>query len=182
METTKAQVLEGRTMDAGRNNASDTSNALRVSTPSEREIVLSRLFDAPRELVFEVLSKPEHIRRWWGVRSDTMTVCEVDFRVGGKWRFVLSGAEGGGCAFRGEYREIERPERVVQTSEFEEMPGHISLETMTLHEHLGRTTMTVTCVFDSREDRDGMLGSGMEEGVGESYDRMEELLSEMLAA
>ena len=155
--------------------------ALQVSTRGEREFVMTRSFQAPRGLVFEALSKPEHIRRWWGVHSDTMTTCEVDFRVGGKWRFVLSNA-GGGCAFRGEYREIVRPERIVQTSEFEEMPGHISLETISLHEHLGRTTMTALCVFDSREDRDGMLGSGMEEGVGESYDRLEELLAEQLQA
>ena len=174
-ETMQAQVLEGAPEQSRR-------NALAVESRGEREFVMTRSFQAPRELVFEALSRPEHIRRWWGVRSDTMTTCEVDFRVGGKWRFVLSNAGGGGCAFNGEFREIVRPERIVQTSEFEEMPGHISLETMTLHEHLGRTTMTALCVFDTREDRDGMLASGMEEGVGESYDRLEQLLAEQLQA
>ena len=153
--------------------------ALKVAPQGELEIVMSRTFSAPRELVWQALSRPEHIRRWYGPRSDTMTTCEIDFRVGGKWRFVLESEGGGGCAFRGEFRRIEQPETIVQTSEFEEMPGHISLETITLHEQNGRTAMTTLCQFDSTEDRDGMLYSGMEEGAGESYDRMEELLGEL---
>ena len=123
-------------------------------------------------------SKPEHLRRWWGQRDDTMTVCEMDFRVGGAWRFVVSGAQGE-HGFRGEYREIAPPARVVQTFEWEGMPGHVSLETLTLEERDGQTTLTVHCRFDSRQDRDGMLHSDMETGAGESYDRLEALLCEM---
>ena len=161
------------------NSDTTATPALKVAPQGEREIVMSRTFSAPRELVWEALSRPEHIRRWYGPRSETMTICEIDFRVGGKWRFVLESEGGGGCAFRGEFRRIERPETIVQTSEYEDMAGHISLETITLSEQNGRTTMTTLCQFDSTEDRDGMLYSGMEEGAGESYDRMEELLGEL---
>ena len=153
-------------------------NALTVSPQGERELVMQRTFNAPRALVWEVLSKPEHVRRWYGPRSDTMTVCELDFRVGGAWRFVLESQNGGGCAFRGHFREIVFPEKIVQTTEFEDMPGHISLETLTLEEQDGQTTMTILCQFDSTQDRDGMLYSGMEEGAGQSYDRLEELLAQ----
>ncbi len=152
--------------------------ALTVSTPSAREILLSRTFNAPRDLVFAALSQPQHVRRWWGMRDDTMTVCEIDFRVGGAWRFAMNGPHGE-YGFRGEYREIVPTTRIVQTNEFEGMPGHISLETLSLQERDGQTTMTILCQFDSVEDRDAMLGSGMEVGAGESYDRLEELLSSL---
>ena len=152
-------------------------NKLAVAASGEREIVLTRGFDAPRELVFDALSKPEHIRRWWGSCGD-MTTCDIDFRVGGLWRFVVNGPRGED-GFRGEFREIEAPTRIVQTFEWEGMPGHISVETLSLVESEGRTTMTVHCLFDSAEDRDGMLESGMEEGAGESYDSLEKLLEEL---
>lgn len=177
METTQAQVLEEGKM-AEHNG---TSRRLHVKPQGEREIVLSREFEAPRELVWEALSRPEHLRRWWGLRADSMSVCEMDFRVGGAWRFVVSGPQGE-HGFRGEYREIVRPERVVQTFEWEGMPGHISTETLTLQERGGATLMTIVSVFDTPQDRDGMLASGMEEGAGQSYDRLEELLHEMQSA
>jgi uncharacterized protein YndB with AHSA1/START domain len=151
-------------------------NTLTVSTPSDLEIVLTREFDAPRELVFEAVSKAEHLRHWWGQASSTTTVCELDFRAGGSWRFVERDAGGAEWGFHGEIRQIVPPEKIVQTFEFEGMPGHVSVETMRLDDLGGRTRMTVTSVFDSVEDRNGMLQSGMEQGAGESYDRLEAYL------
>ena len=156
-----------------------SSHTLAVTTPSDREIVMTRTFDAPRELVWEALSKPEHMREWWGPRGFTMPVCEMDFRVGGAYRFVQRGPDGAEYGFRGEYREIVPPERIGWTFEFEGMPGSISVDTMTLTEEDGKTTITTMSLFDSVEQRDGMLQSGMETGAAETYDRLAELLEKM---
>jgi uncharacterized protein YndB with AHSA1/START domain len=153
-----------------------SSRTLRVTTPSEREIVMTRTFDAPRRLVFEAHTKPEHMKRWWGPSRYEMTVAEMDFRPGGAYRFVLRGADGEEFGFRGEFREIVAPEKIVWTFEYEGMPGHVSVETLVLSEHEGKTTITATAVYDSVEDRDGMLQSGMEAGAAESYDRLDEYL------
>jgi uncharacterized protein YndB with AHSA1/START domain len=152
------------------------SNQLTVTTPSDREIVMTRVFDAPRDLVFEAHTSCEHMSNWWGPRKYEFASCELDFRPGGKWRIVhrAEGEEDQG--FRGEFREIVRPERIVWTFEWEGMPGHISVDTLTLEEHNGKTTITATSVFDSVEDRDGMLQSGMESGAAETYDRLDEYL------
>jgi uncharacterized protein YndB with AHSA1/START domain len=155
--------------------ASD-SRKLEVTTPSDREIVMTRIFDAPRDLVFEAHSSCEHLSRWWGPRGYEIVGCEVDFRPGGAWRVVHRGPEGEEYGFRGEYREIVRPERITWTFEFEGMPGHVSVETMTLEEHDGKTTFTSTSVFDSVEDRNGMLESGMESGAAETMERLDEYL------
>ena len=150
------------------------SNTLTVSTPSDREIVMTRVFDAPRELVFEAHSSCDHMSNWWGPRKYEVASCEIDFRPGGEWRIVHRGPEGEEHGFRGEFREILRPERIVWTFEYEGMPGHVSVETLTLEEHDGKTTMRATSVLDTVEDRDGMLESGMESGAAESYDRLDE--------
>lgn len=155
-------------------------NALSVVPRGEREIVMSRTFGAPRDLVWTALTCPQHIRRWWG-GGGAMTVCEHDFRVGGGYRFVVSGPRGE-HGFRGDFLEIAPTERIVQTFEWEGLPGHISRETVSLEEQGGQTTMTILCVFDTPEDRDGMLASGMEDGAGESYNRLEELLATMTSA
>jgi len=147
--------------------------------PSDREILITRVFDAPRKLVFEAITKPEHVAHWWGPRNMTMLTCEMDLRTGGAWRFVLRGPDGNDYGFRGVYREITPPERLVQTFEFEGMPGHVSLETSTLEEQDGKTKLTVTCLYQSVEDRDGHYNSGMEAGMKESHDRLAELLSAM---
>ncbi|MBA3552883.1 MAG: SRPBCC family protein [Actinobacteria bacterium] len=153
-----------------------SGNKLTVTTPSDREIVMTRVFDAPRDLVFEAHSSCEHMSNWWGPRKYEFSSCEMDFRPGGTWRIVHRGPEGEIPAFRGEFREIVRPERLVWTFEWEGMPGHISVETVTFEEHDGKTTITGTSVFDSAEDRDGMLQSGMEEGAAKTYDRLDEYL------
>ncbi len=156
-------------------------NELTVTTPSDREIAMTRVFDAPRDLVFEAHSSCEHLSHWWGPRRYEITGCELDFRPGGAWRIVHRGPDGEEYAFRGEYREIVRPERIVWTFEFEGMPGHVSVETMTLEEHDGKTTLTSTSVFDSVEERDGMLESGMESGAAEAMDRLDEYLEVLKA-
>jgi uncharacterized protein YndB with AHSA1/START domain len=155
-----------------------SGSKLTVSTPSDREIVMTRLIDAPRELVFEAHSSCEHMSHWWGPRRYEFASCEMDFRPGGKWRIVHRGpeGEGGDQGFRGEYREIVRPERIVWTFEWEGMPGHVSVGTLSLEEQDGKTLLTSTSVFDTVQDRDGMLSSGMEEGAAETMDRLDEYL------
>jgi uncharacterized protein YndB with AHSA1/START domain len=154
---------------------SQISDRIVVTTPSDREVVMTRVFDAPRDLVFAAHSKCEHIRQWWG-RGNPMD-CEMDFRTGGSWRFVEHAPDGNDYGFRGEYREIVAPERIVQTFEFEGMPGHVCVETLVLTEQDGKTTLTSTSLFDSVEDRDGMLQSGMEQGANESLDSLARLLA-----
>jgi len=157
----------------------DVAGRLVIETPGEREIVMTRTFDAPRTLVFEALTRPEHLGRWWGPRRYALVQCEHDLRPGGRWRMVQRGPDGREHAFRGEYREVAPPERVVLTFEYEGAPGHVSVETMTLAEKGGRTTLTARSVYASREDRDGMLRSGMESGARESHDRLGELLGRL---
>ena len=157
---------------------SDTFN---VSTPSDREITLTRLFDAPRHLVWEAMSKPEHVRRWWGILDErySVPVCEIDFRPGGKWRFVGRGPEGDYPAFYGEYREIDAPGRVVFTEFFEPFPDGGSVVTSELTEEGGKTRLTVTCEYPSKDVRDMVLGTGMAKGAALSYDRLEEIAASL---
>jgi uncharacterized protein YndB with AHSA1/START domain len=113
---------------------------------------------------------------WWGPRKYEFASCEFNFQPGGKWRVVHRGPDGEEYGFRGEFREIVPPERIVWTFEFEGMPGHVSVETLTLEENDGKTTLTATSVYDTVEDRNGMLESGMESGAAESMDRLDEYL------
>ncbi len=158
----------------------EQTSPLNLKMISDREIEMSRTFNAPRELVFEAMSKPEHLKRWWGLRSSELVVCDIDFQPGGAWRFVSREPDGNEYAFRGVFREITPPERLVWTFEFEPMPGHISVDDMRLTEQDGKTLLTVTSTFDSKEDRDGMIQSGMESGAAESYDRLDELLQTLV--
>ncbi|HEX8626574.1 MAG TPA: SRPBCC family protein [Catenuloplanes sp.] len=155
-----------------------TNGGLTVTLPSDHEIVMTRVFDAPRELVFAAHSKCEHLKRWWG-RGNPLD-CDLDFRPGGRYRFVEHAPDGGHYGFRGEYREIVPPERIVYTFEFEGMPGHVCVDTLTLTEEDGKTTLTSTTRFESVEDRDGMLASGMETGAAASLDHLAELLRTMV--
>lgn len=157
------------------------SGTYTVTTPSEREIRLTRLFDVPRALLFEAMSKPEHIRRWWGQLGEgySVPVCEVDLRPGGAWRFVNRTPKGQTVAFYGVYREIVPPERVVFTEIFEQFPDTESVVTSVLTEESGKTRLTVTCLYPSVEVRDMVIKSGMERGAGISYDRLEEVAREL---
>ena len=153
------------------------ANELSVSAQGDREVRIERVFDAPRERVFQAFVDPELIPRWWGRREDTTTVDEMDVRVGGRWRFITASCDGM-TAFRGEYRAIDEPERLEQTFEWEGLPGHIAVETATFEDlGDGRTKLTTISRFDTTEDRDGMLASGMEIGLGESYERLDALLA-----
>jgi uncharacterized protein YndB with AHSA1/START domain len=153
-----------------------SGSKLTVTTPSDREIVMTRIFDAPRDLVFAAHSSAEHMKQWWGPRKYETISAEIDFRPGGKWRIVHRGPDGEEYGFHGEYREIVRPERISWTFEFEGAPGHITVETLTLEEHEGKTTLTAQSVADTVEERDAMLESGMTEGAAETFDRLEEYL------
>jgi uncharacterized protein YndB with AHSA1/START domain len=153
------------------------ANELSVSARGDHEIVSERIFDAPREKVFQAFVDPELIPKWWGRREDTTTVDKMDVRVGGGWRFVTEGPDGT-HAFRGEFREIDEPARLEQTFEWEGLPGHIAVESATFEDlGDGRTKITTVSRFDTTEDRDGMLSSGMEIGLGESYERLDALLA-----
>lgn len=153
------------------------NNSIQLTLPTDTEIVMTRVFDAPRDLVWEAHSKCEHLRQWWA-RGNDMD-CELDFRVGGRYRFVEHAPDGNDYGFRGEFREIVAPERIVQTFEFEGMPGAIALETLTLEEHDGKTTVTSRSDYGSKEGRDGMLESGMESGAAESWNALEALLRKL---
>jgi uncharacterized protein YndB with AHSA1/START domain len=151
---------------------------LEVTTPSDREIALTRVFDAPRKLVFDCFTKPELLKRWGlGPRAWKLTECEVDLRVGGAWRFVMTKDTGEVMIMSGVFLEIVAPERIVQTERFEKpwYPGE-GHNTTVFVESGGKTTMTITCLYDSREIRDTVLKSGMESGASTSYDRLAELL------
>ena len=156
------------------------SESYKVTTPAENEIHMTRLFDAPRELVFEAMTKPEHIKEWWGRLGEgySVPVCEVDLRVGGKWRFVNRHPRGE-AAFHGEYREIAAPGRVVFTEIYEAFPDTVSVVTSELTEEDGKTRLTVTVRYPSIEVRDAVVQSGMARGAGISYDRLEDLVEKL---
>jgi uncharacterized protein YndB with AHSA1/START domain len=146
---------------------------------SDREVEMTRVFDAPRELVFAAYTEPEHIPHWWGPRTVTTIVEAMDVRPGGAWRFIQRDADGTEYAFYGEYREVVPPERIVSTFEFEGFPGLIMVDTLTLHEAAGKTTLTVISSFASREERDRMVESGLEDGAREMWERLAEHLDAM---
>jgi len=144
--------------------------------PATHEVVVTRIFDAPREAVYAALTDPQAIPRWWGPRDQTTTVVSMDVRPGGLWRFVSRDPQGDEYAFHGFYHEAVAPERLVYTFEFEGMPGHVLMETITLEDLGGRTRLTDRSIFQSVADRDGMVQSGMESGAVESMERLAELL------
>ncbi|MFN2521291.1 MAG: SRPBCC family protein [Candidatus Limnocylindria bacterium] len=151
------------------------SSEMQITRRGDLEIVITRELDAPRDLVLSAITDPALIPNWWGPRRYTTTVDKMDVRAGGAWRFINSGPDGE-HGFRGEYREIVPPEKIVQTFEWEGLPGHISVETLTLEEVSGKTRMTATSVFDTKEDRDGMWETGAETGARETWDRFAEQL------
>ena len=150
-----------------------------IAEPGKTSFTTRRVVDAPRTLVFEAFTKPEHLKRWMGPCNLTMVVCDTDFRVGGRYRFVLRAQDGQEAAFRGEFREIVPPERIVRTFVFEPYPDAEALETLQLEERDGKTTITTTTLHKNVESRDGHLGSGMEGGMTEGYERLDALLAEL---
>jgi len=159
-----------------------STGTLQVTTPTDREIAMTRVFDAPRRLVFEALTKPELVRRWLlGPDGWSMPVCEIDLKVGGAYRYVWRrDKDGSEMGMGGVFREVVPSELLVATEKFDQAwyPGE-ALTTTVLVEEGGRTTLTTTVRYESREARDGVLKSGMESGVARSYDRLEEVLASM---
>jgi uncharacterized protein YndB with AHSA1/START domain len=158
---------------------SGQSVAATVTTPTDREIRIERVFDAPRDRVFAVYTDPELIPEWWGPRNTTTAVDHMDVRTGGSWRFAVRDSDGTETGFRGTFREVSPPDRIVQTFEWEGMPGHVSVETAVFEDLGERTKVTTTSIFHTTEERDGMLGSGMEGGMNETYARLDELLARL---
>lgn len=152
-----------------------------VTTPNDREVRVTRVFDAPRTLIFSCHTEPDLVRRWMlGPPGWSMPVCEIDLRVGGQYRYMWrNDADGSEFGMDGEYREIAAPERLVNIERFE---GNEALCTLTLTEHAGRTTLTQTMQFATREARDQALQSGMTDGMATSYDRLETLMNEQKVA
>ena len=149
-----------------------------ITTPNNTEIRVERSFDAPRDLVFRAYTDPNLLLHWMGPRKYRMTIEQMDVRPGGRWHFTNIDTDGTRYGFHGEFREVVRPERIVQTWNFEGMPGE-SLQTALFQEHNGRTTVTSIVKFERKEHRDGMLASDMESGMNEGYDRLDELLRTM---
>jgi uncharacterized protein YndB with AHSA1/START domain len=155
------------------------AGALQVTTPSDREIAMTRVFDAPRRMVFDAWTKPELLKRWLGVRNGwTLAVCKIDLRVGGEYRWVWRKENGVEMGMGGVYRELVRPARIVCTEVFDDSwyEGE-AVDTMVFVEEHGKTTLTTTVLYDSKEARDGVLKTPVATGVAESYDKLDELLA-----
>jgi uncharacterized protein YndB with AHSA1/START domain len=147
------------------------------STVSDLELAATRVFNAPREAVYRAYTDPEAVQQWWGLRSTTTVVDRMDVRPGGTWRYIQRDDQGNEYAFNGEYLEIVPNEKIVNTFEFEPMPGHVIIDTAIFEDIEGGTRLTVTSRFQSVEDLTGMLESGMEEGANESWDMLAEYLA-----
>jgi uncharacterized protein YndB with AHSA1/START domain len=157
----------------------DREGAAVFTMPSDREVVMTRVFDAPRERVWKAYTDPDMIPKWWGPRYLVTTVDKMDLKAGGAWRYVSRAPDGSEYGFHGVYREIVPLERIAWTFEFEGMPGHVSVDTVTFEELEGKTKVTVVSLFETRADRDGMVASGMEKGQTESTERLDELLQDL---
>lgn len=159
------------------------TTGLKVTSPGDLDIVMEREFNAPRALVFEAWTSCEHLKRWWGPPTWSLPECEIDLRVGGRWRYLMRGEGGEEMGMNGEYMEVAGPGRLVSTENFDgemfEPMGGGTVNTMVLEERDGRTTMIVTSRYKSREARDGVLQFPMEEGAEESFQRLDALLGEI---
>jgi uncharacterized protein YndB with AHSA1/START domain len=147
-----------------------------VELPSDREIVITRKFDAPSHLVFEAWTTPDYVRRWWGSDESPLVVCDIDLQVGGDWRYVSRIDDATELAWHGTYREIAPGDRLVSTEVFEGFPDAEAVDTLTLTEKAGVTTLSVNVLHSSKENRDGHINSGMEEGMQHVLDRLEDLV------
>jgi uncharacterized protein YndB with AHSA1/START domain len=158
-----------------------SSGTARVTLPTDEQILITREFDAPRHLVWEAWTTPELVKRWWNAKRGEVTVAEIDLRVGGRWRYAMVTEDGFEVGFRGEYREIVPNERLVSTEFFEGVPEGVSeedattLNTATFREQDGRTTLTILVQAPSKETRDAIVESGMEAGMQDALDLLEEV-------
>jgi uncharacterized protein YndB with AHSA1/START domain len=150
-----------------------SSRRATVTLPTDEQILITREFDAPRHLVFKAYTTPELVRRWWHANRGEMTLCEIDLRVGGRWRYVMAACSGPEVGFHGEYRELVPDERIVSTEVYEGMPGAEALDTVTFTEVDGRTTLTILVQHSCREHRDAHIESGMEDGLQDALELLE---------
>ena len=148
------------------------SDAFSLTTPSDRELVFARVFNAPRQRVFEAWTKPEHLKAWYGCHTSSLVRCEVDLRVGGAYRFVARLDDGSEHTVSGVYRDIAPPERLVFTQRFNDDPGREALVALQLDERNGKTTLAITALYRSVEDRNVMLDIGVDKGTAESFERL----------
>jgi uncharacterized protein YndB with AHSA1/START domain len=159
------------------------ANKLTVTLPSDRELLLTRVFDAPRDLVWETMTNPEYVKRWWCcMEGFTMPVCEIDLRVGGTYRYLMIAPDGSEVGFRGEYKEIVAPSRVVHTEIFDPFPDSPALVTLTLEERGGKTYYQSRVLHTTKEARDMHVQSGMEQGAGMALDRLEAIAQTLAKA
>jgi uncharacterized protein YndB with AHSA1/START domain len=155
-----------------------SSRTATVTLPTDEQILITREFDAPKELVYKAFTTPELVKRWWHANRGEMTVAEIDLQVGGKWRYVMVAEGGVEVGFHGEYREIVPNERIVSTEAYEGIPDadeHAALNTLTLTEVDGRTTMTILVQHPTKEGRDAHIESGMEDGLQDALDLVEQV-------
>jgi uncharacterized protein YndB with AHSA1/START domain len=169
-------MIEG---DGAMTHHAHGAESTKITLPSDREILIERVIDAPRDLVFETITRPSLIPSWWGPRRMATLVDKMDVKPGGAWRYVQYDAECKEYAFNGTYREVVAPSRLVYTFEFEGMPGHGLTETVTLEQKDGKTVVRTRDASDSTQDRDGMLQMGMEAGAKETSERFAELLEDI---
>jgi uncharacterized protein YndB with AHSA1/START domain len=161
------------------------SGSATLTLPTDEQILITREFDAPKHLVYEAMTTPELVRRWWHAKRGTVTVCEIDLRVGGKWRYVMIAHDGFEVGFHGEYREVVPNERLVSTEVYEGLPAGVSdeeaatLNTTTFTEADGRTTLTILVQAANKTSRDAIIESGMEDGLQDALDLLEETASSL---
>ena len=153
-----------------------------IAEPGVPQIVITRAFDAPRALVYRAYTDPDLLARWLGPRRLTLTIERHDLRDGGTWRYIHRDTDGTEAGFHGVFHGTPSPDNLVRTFEYEGAPGHVSLETATFEDHDGKTLVRTNAVFQSVEDRDAMIQSGMESGVNEGMERLDELLARLVAA
>jgi uncharacterized protein YndB with AHSA1/START domain len=156
-----------------------SNRSAEVTLPADTQILITREFDAPKELVYKAYTTPELVRRWWHANRGEMKVCDIDLRVGGSWRFVMDAPNFGEVAFHGEYREIVPNERLVATEVFEPYPDNAALDTLTLTEQDGRTLLTLLVAHGTKEARDAHVESGMEDGLQDALDLLERVAVEL---
>jgi uncharacterized protein YndB with AHSA1/START domain len=152
-----------------------TSGTAKVTLPTDEQILITREFDAPRHLVYKAWTTPELVRRWWHTNRGTMRVVEIDLRIGGAWRYVMDAQGGVEVGFHGEFREIVPDERIVSTEVYEGFPGAEAVNTLTLAEADGRTTLSILAQHATREHRDAHINSGMEDGLQDALDLAEQV-------
>jgi uncharacterized protein YndB with AHSA1/START domain len=154
----------------------DTSDDVKISTPTDREVVVTRTFDAPRSLVFDAYTRPELLKRWYNAPGRSLVVCEIDLRVGGAYHFLWRGEGRKDVGMRGVHREVVRPERLVRTETWDDWDAGETVETVVFAERAGKTTLTSTGLYPSREVRDAVLKAGLESGTRETFGRLAEAL------